>query len=152
MNLNSYELAAEVLDRGGFTVDQHQAHPVRGFAVGTRPEATVSFHPGTDSLAEGRIAEAIAIFARRQAAELREGYYLGAWTDDGIVVLDLVQVFESRVAALLAADRTNQTAIYDLATETTILVSEALREQRERALDDAGSDWAYPYESAEAER
>lgn len=138
-HLNYDDLAARAVD-GGFTVDLNGVTPTTGYAVGARPDRTRRLD--LRQMNERDVADEIYVYVIDNGYELRDGYYLGAWIDDGTLYLDLVQVLNDRGMALTLARSLGELAIYDLATGESI--STAPRPpygSRERALDEHQDDW-----------
>lgn len=69
--------------------------------------------------------EGIQAFAEKYAALLqsqRHGYYLGTWEpDDNGIVLDVVQLFQHRISALIAGRQRGEYAIWDNGNSIEIL-------------------------------
>lgn len=115
-----YEALTEEAINGGFTVAIDGAHPVKGFAVGTRPDSEHAIRL-TPQTSRSDVADAIYAYVVHHGFDLREGYQLGAWRDGDTIVLDLVNVLERQdTAEILAGWISPDATIYDLAARETI--------------------------------
>jgi hypothetical protein len=128
--MTNRQLAQIARERGGFTYNVRTGALIKhGFAVGTRPDSETAValtHPDVI------LAQRIHDFIEHHWLDLNSRYHLGAWVDDGQLVLDLVQIYHSRIAARYAAAEANQQAYFDLTTEATYYVAaDAVRDEGE---------------------
>jgi hypothetical protein len=102
--------------KGGFTYNPRtDSEPKRGYAVAAHPER------GEIHAEEGFSAEDLRAFRDRNADLLTNPrLHIGAWTDEGKIYLDIVEVEPNRRVARKLGRERNQIAIYDLKTGTEI--------------------------------
>ncbi len=113
----AYRAARGILANGGATlaVKAGQSDPTTGYVVAD------GSHEQTADLAtiDPRLLVAAYVDSHR-AALAQTGAYLGAWVNDGYLVLDVVNVLPERNVALNAARDRGERAIFNLATGETL--------------------------------
>lgn len=112
-----------VLDNEGATVSVvAKPDPTSGYVVANGRDETTSDLDGTpDTIARETVARLIGAYVESHRSALAQtGAYLGAWVDDGYLVLDVVNVLPERNVALNLARERGERAIFDLSAGETL--------------------------------
>jgi hypothetical protein len=109
-----------VLANGGSTVSVvRKPDPVAGYVVANGENESTTDLDSTSVELDAR--QAIRAYVELHRAALAQtGAYLGAWVDDGYLVLDIVSVLPERNAALNLARANGERAIFHLDTRETL--------------------------------
>jgi hypothetical protein len=119
-NLN--EFVASTIENGGATMNVATGDvPTSGYVVSMEAHTKTFQLFGNEVVKEILISGAVQLYARENDDVLSlPGMYLGSWIDDGVLYLDISNVYENEHDALRVAVANNQLAYYDLNNAKTI--------------------------------
>jgi hypothetical protein len=100
---------------GGITVSLAGEYPTSGYIVAKSVQYEQTVPEGEFS--EGDVAEYVTKYDWALAGA---NVYLGAWREDGLVFLDVVEKFTNKVKAMRAGREREQLAIYDVKNDRVI--------------------------------
>lgn len=115
--LDFLSIAESIAVHGGVTVSvRGEELPTGGYFVSRYGfEETVAL--------DENLSSSVAAYAERYSDRLdRPGVYLGAWVEDGHVVLDVSDWWQSRTLARAAGWERGQRAIFDIAKQEVVPV------------------------------
>ena len=110
---NLRKLADTILKEGGISYSLTYGEITKGYAVSLEGfEQKVPVGQFDNRVLQNYVLE--------NSSELTGANFLGAWIEDGNVVLDVSTAFTSKVKAIAFAKANNQRAIFDLENKQTI--------------------------------